>query len=98
MDIALPSVTRLDSKFPRLSAALEEEWRLVDVSGTKEHMEVLMPCPSGIYLGSRMSSQNKDRVGLIRDQLSRENGVEVPVFTMKVSDRCYGMEPEIVTS
>lgn len=72
----------------------EQEWRIVNPTGTEAPVEILMPCSSGIYMGSRISSDNEHRIRGIRDRIASEKGVDVPLYRMRLSESSYDLEPQ----
>ena len=74
----------------------EQEWRLVDVDTTGDHLEMPMPSPVGIYMGAKISSEHEYRLLRTRDRLNRECATNVPLYIMRLSESGYDMEPHRV--
>ena len=63
----------------------EKEWRLV--SPIEQPSEFTLPQPSAIYLGTKMTKDDEDRICRIAEAKS------IPVFKMTISSREFKMQP-----
>jgi hypothetical protein len=68
--------------------AYEEEWRLINQLGTDSPgMDVVMPTPTELYLGTRMQQEYRERVIEIASRR------RIPLYEMTLSPKEFKLEP-----
>lgn len=73
--------------------AYEREWRIVDTVGDRvPGREILMPKPSGVFLGHRMSEETR---ALVTEIASKQG---IPIFKMGPSSEGFGLHAEPVST
>lgn len=72
--------------------AHEQEWRII-APADYNHNEIVMPWPSGIYLGNKIKLEDKQRLISIVAELERKRGEPILIYEMKASETDYSLLP-----